>query len=154
MVQHFPAGHPGPERRLIANTLGGLVCCIPGKEKQVPLFPNKDCAPSRHLFGISLISEQRWPSNAKHTALCTATRCHYHSEGVRAHIVWDGLAMAVGRPWPASPPVDPARQSGETWGKYWARGSLRFSGSAAPGLLSMLERTQLPTAQNDGREVT
>lgn len=40
------------------------------------------------------------------------------------YILCDGLAVAVGGPWPGSL-MDPAQQSGGTWCKYWARGALQ-----------------------------
>lgn len=39
---------------------------------ELHIRPNAHSAPSQHLFSISLISEQHWPSNAKHTALSEA----------------------------------------------------------------------------------
>ncbi len=81
------------------------------------------------LLQVNICSVSAWfPSNIdllmQNTQLSAKPDCVIIIQRGSGYILCDGLAVAVGGPWPGSL-VDPAQQSGGTWCKYWARGALQ-----------------------------
>lgn len=119
-MQGLSAGHQAWKHRLIVNCLASLWSCI-WKESKFLFFKSKT------LLQVNICSVSAWfQSNIdlliRNTQLSAKPDWVIIIQRGSACILCDCLAVAVGCSWPGSL-VDPAQQSGGTWGKYWARGA-------------------------------